>query len=248
MKTRISQICIILSILFFTSCFDQPELSDVPYIEFKRLTYHELDVGTDSLVLTFSIEDGDGNVGLFPEDDYVPYHPYNVIIDNRDSIVRLVGEFEPPYYSVDPNNNRALFSEVDNRPPYSCEFYLDLGEEAENSGDRAAFIQQNPFHNNLNIDILKKISGEYEKVDYAAYIGTDDCSSSSFSARIPVFDEDNLGRTMKGEISYTMLSEGHKYVLSRDTFKVRFSLYDRELNLSNVVETPDLTLPQVQVD
>ncbi len=257
MKIRIGQISIILFTLVLTGCFEPPEVSDIPEVSFKRLSYYEVPDGyipevgeraVDSLVLTFEIQDGNGDVGLSADENFPPYHSYNRIIDSNGLLVRLGGEYELPFYSIDYFNNFSLYSEVDNRPPYSCKSYvIENGEVGENY-DSAIFIEQNPYHYNLNVEIQKKLNGEYQAVNYAEYTGNVDCSLSSFNSRIPIFDADNLGKTMKGEISYSMPTNGHKYVLSRDTFKLRFYIYDRALNQSNIVDTPDLTLPQILVD
>lgn len=257
MKLRSAQISVILFTLVLSSCFDPPVVPEIPEVSYKSLKYYEVPDGfipdegqraVDSLVLTFEIQDGNGDVGLSSNDNFPPYHSYNVIVDGQGIPVRLGGEFELPYYSIDPFNNVELFSEEDNRPGYSCKDYVILNGQSGQNYDSAIFIEQNPFHYNLNIEILKKLRGEYQAVNYAEYTGNVDCSLSSFSSRIPVFDTDNLGKTLKGEISYTMPTNGHKFVLSRDTFKIRFFIYDRALNQSNIVDTPDLTLPQILVD
>ena len=74
MKTRLIQISIILTTLLVSGCFDPPELSEIPKIEFESLEFVEIppdfeipDGGArpvDSLVLTFSLEDGDGDVDV----------------------------------------------------------------------------------------------------------------------------------------------------------------------------------------
>ena len=45
------------------SCFEQPEFSNVPKIEFESLTYKRVN-NVDSLILRISFTDGDGDLGL----------------------------------------------------------------------------------------------------------------------------------------------------------------------------------------
>jgi hypothetical protein len=49
------------------SCFEQPEYSDIPQIEFVSLTQERIDL-TDSLVLKISFTDGNGDLGLSKEE------------------------------------------------------------------------------------------------------------------------------------------------------------------------------------
>lgn len=257
MKTRIAQISIILSTLVVSGCFDPPVYSEVPSIGFERLEFVEIpadyeipDGGArpvDSLVLTFSLEDGNGDVGLRDTESFTPYHAYNIVVDSNDSLVTFSGDFQPPFYSVNPAGAAELLSDVDNRPSYNCTNYIIATYSDTNLRD-TFYIEQNEFHYNLHVDILRKQNGEYNTVDYAAASGNADCALASFNGRIPVFEEGNIGRSLKGNISYSMRSSGHKIVLARDTFKIRFYMYDRALNQSNIVETPDLTLPDISVD
>jgi hypothetical protein len=45
------------------SCFEQPEFSNIPAIEFESLTYKRIN-NVDSLILRISFTDGDGDLGL----------------------------------------------------------------------------------------------------------------------------------------------------------------------------------------
>lgn len=258
MKLRVAQISIILATLTISGCFDPPEFSEIPYIEYESLRFVEIpadyvipDGGTrpvDSLVLSFSIEDGDGDVGLRDNESFTPYHSFNLIIDSRDSLVTYTGDFEPPFYTIDPLGTRKPFSEEDNRPGYNCTNYIISSFSDLGVGQDTFYIQQNEFHYNLHVTILRKRNGTYSPVNYAEASGNADCALASFNGRIPIFEEDNIGRTLKGNISYSMRSSGHKIVLARDTFKIRFYMYDRALHPSNVVETPDFTLPDISAN
>ncbi|MBN8649852.1 MAG: hypothetical protein J0L67_00385 [Cytophagales bacterium] len=49
------------------SCFEQPEFSNIPVIEFESLTYKRVN-NVDSLILRISFTDGDGDLGLAEDD------------------------------------------------------------------------------------------------------------------------------------------------------------------------------------
>ncbi|MBR07781.1 MAG: hypothetical protein CMP48_08835 [Rickettsiales bacterium] len=265
MKLSIGQISIILLTLVVVGCFSPDELSEVPRIGYVSSHFYrvpddyvpkdETDNPRDSILITFTLEDGDGDIGLRSNDvdNLYPYHPYNTIIDSRGEKVRFGGDYQLPFYKVNEQQgfrDSLFFSDVDNRPTsYDCKYFI-LDEEltGNTNQDSAVFIEQNIYGKNLIVDILRKQNGNYTSVDYAEYTNSINCDLYSLSGRIPIFDDDNLGRTLKGEISYSIPSTGHVYVLNRDTFKIRFYVFDRALNQSNVVESPDLTLQEILVD
>ncbi|WP_147302813.1 hypothetical protein [Marinoscillum furvescens] len=227
--------------LLLSSCFEPPEFSEIPKIAFNSLRFIDYETERDSMVLSFDFEDGDGNIGLTENELFFPFHPFDYVIDARDSLVTFSDpDVEPPLYlvssRVDPT--KELLSETDNRPPYNCKDY-------QVSANDTLYIRKNPYHNNLHIDFLRKRSGEYEVIDFAETFGNTNCSEVDFNGRIPIFDVENLGRSLSGTINYTMFSIGFPIVLRRDTFKVRFFIYDRALNVSNTVESPDLTLQMI---
>lgn len=247
MNSRILQISIILVTLVVSGCFGPPVFPDNPVIGYESLTFgSDPENRRDSMLLTFRIEDGNGDIGLDERELGTPYHPYNVIVDSRDSLVTLTDvDVVPPLYAVDPMGNRRLFSEDDSRPAYECESYAILEYRGEND---TFFIEQNEYHNNIYIDFLKKENGDYRVLDFSEELGIQDCGLTDFDGRIPIFDSDNLGRSLSGTISYTMptsLTGMYQFLLQRDTFRLRFYIYDRALTKSNVVETPDLTLPDI---
>jgi len=62
-----------------------------------------------------------------------------------------------------------------------------------------------------------------------------------FSARIPVLNPDYPGKAIKGFIADTMaMNPAPAY----DTIRLEFFIYDRALNMSNVLTTPDIVLRQ----
>jgi hypothetical protein len=81
-----------LTLLFLSSmalgCFDQPEFSDVPEIEYRDIYF---DNAANTIFLSFSLRDGDGNVGILQvegfngnpvNDSSDPYHPKNFFLED----------------------------------------------------------------------------------------------------------------------------------------------------------------------
>lgn len=240
---RWSQISIILITLGFSSCFNPPDFPDEPEIEFRSLEYIDYADDVDSMLLRFDFEDGDGDIGL--SDDYFgyPYHRFNVVVDSFDSLVSISdSNVVLPFYLIDPYGigEKTLFSETDNRPLYSsCDYYYD-----PNVLDDTIFIQENEYNNNFYIDILKRKNGVYSKF----YFNNSTCDLVNFNSRIPIFDSEHDGKSLSGTITYYLSSIGWANVLTPDTFKIRFYIYDRALHKSNVVESPEYLFQDIIVE
>lgn len=245
MKQHLAQISIISIILLVSACYSAPDYSDIPSISYKALVFHESETTGDSLILRFNVEDGDGNIGLDDDETYYPYEPYDEIIDSRDQLVYYGDDSAvPPFYVVDALGNTTLFSETDNRPTaYNCTNYY-IVETGSDEYD-TLYISQNEYHYNFHIEFLRKSKGVYDTINWADEFGNSDCDALNFNGRIPIFDEEDLGSSLTGVISYAMISSGFSPILNNDTFKLTFYIYDRALNKSNVVSTPDVTLPDI---
>lgn len=142
-----------------------------------------------------------------------------------------------PFYRIDPAGQRELFSETDNRPPFNnCDYFYDPEVLPD-----TLFIEENEFSNNFHIDFLERKNGEYSKVFFSNSL----CDVVDFDGRIPIFDSEHDGQSLNGTITYRLYSQGFPIILTPDTFKVRFYLYDRQLNRSNVVESPEFLFQDI---
>ncbi|MFY0606120.1 MAG: hypothetical protein JXR10_05355 [Cyclobacteriaceae bacterium] len=222
-------------------CFQAPEFSEIPKIKFHSLIYYDsITARQDALVLKFDFEDGDGNLGLRETETFVPYHSFDLIIDSRDSIVTYSDtEVVPPLFTVDFTGRVRPFDDVDNRPLFNnCDYHI--------AGD-TFYISKNEFHENLHLTFEVKKNGQYSEIDFPSKFGNVDCSSINLNGRFGIFEEDNLGEPLTGTISYEMSYAINPFpiVFLRDTIRVSFYIYDRDLNKSNVVISPDFTLPSI---
>src|SRR5687767_2628503 len=68
----------LITATLFSSCFDPPQFPVIPEIEFEKIVFiDDPATVTDSLVLSISFRDGDGNLGVDPNDlRYIsdPFH------------------------------------------------------------------------------------------------------------------------------------------------------------------------------
>ncbi len=240
----------IFILAFLSSCFEPDEFPDTPRIEFESVKYIETS-GIDSLILSFSFEDGDGNIGMNDNinDLLAPYHIFSFIVDSNGDVLTISRQpITTPLYELPVfvqlsetgeteffiAGSRELFSDTDNRPPYNCESYEIFGSDT-------VYVLRNEFYHNFHIQFMKKSNGSYSEIDFAEIFQSDDCELGNFNGRIPLYDPQ--GR--EGVITYSMLSQLFRLSFLDDTIQLRFWIYDRSLNKSNIAESPDFILRDI---
>ena len=240
--------------VFLIGCYDPPELSVEPAISFNKIIFVEVDGASDSLILTFNFQDGDGDIGLDANELAPPYHTFNYVVEQLPSSYNPI-EFgqsqflEPLQLAVIYNEEIILSGSYDasgGLPPYGCADYIIVMDEQASPGDSdqtdTLLIEKNIYNKNIYVDFYRKIRGEYQLIN-------DDFSQGGcvefFNSRIPIFDQENIGKSLKGDVSFAMLSQGFKQTFKNDSIKMSFYIYDRGLNKSNVAETPDFVLANI---
>lgn len=259
MNNRIIKSLVTGFIIFLTvwACQPPPELPVIPQVSYNRMEFHPVSTSTDSLLLYLDFEDGDGDIGLEGNENGYPYHPFNLIMDKNRVPVTLGGTgYEPPFYSIAVNTRtwepyvpEVLFSETDDRPSFNCESYeiLEYLDDQDEVQIDTFYVEKNPNNKNIYVEFYRKMNGSYEFIDWANAFSTNSCGTD-FNARFPIFDENNIGKSLTGTLRYAMLSEGFEIILKKDTFKVRAYIKDRNLHDSNYAESPDLTLDMIRTN
>ena len=246
-----------LALISLLGCYDSPDLPQEPSISFNRIDFVVVDGAADSLILTFNFEDGDGDIGLDIYEVYPPYHNFNYVVQEVDSEYYLIeyGQLsfnEPLILATAYEGEVTLSGNYDfdqTLPDYGCADYLvttDIETDPLDIDQMDTFlIKKNRFNKNIYVNFYKKIRGEYQLIN-------DDFSQGGcvefFNSRIPVFDEGNIGKSLKGDISFAMLSQGFQQTFRNDSIKMSFYIYDRNLNKSNVAETSDFVLINITRD
>ncbi len=136
----------------------------------------------------------------------------------------------------------GVFSEDDFvMPPLRCDTYTFV-QDTTNAALQSdtLLISPNDFKDNIVLDFFRKRGGVYENITNRF---TNSPCAEVFRARIPIFDEDNFGRPIVGTINYPLISRGFKTNFINDSIMIEMYIYDRALNQSNVLRTPDFTLP-----
>lgn len=99
---RIVNIVLLIMVVTLTGCFNKDIFPDTPNIGFEDIVFYD-GATTDSLILTFSFEDGNGDIGVIESQDVLPpYNEFDVYIDSRDSVITEanIGLAVPPVYTA----------------------------------------------------------------------------------------------------------------------------------------------------
>ena len=237
MKFTWGLVIVIVFGLGFSSCFDPPQYSVIPEIEFESLKFVET-AGADSLILFIKFRDGDGNLGLDPSEN-------GCYIIGSDTVC-----YNEKFYYVDENNKPinykakrtvpALSSLPDFVPPYSC-----INWEVVKVNDIVTdtlYFELNPDHYNIFIDFMvKQNDGSFEVFDWRLEFEYPGCATS-YDGRFPILAKNrdlSVQNPTEGTLRYAMLSSAFKLQFSIKTLKLRIQIQDRLLNRSNIIETPE---------
>ena len=241
---------LILVLFAFISCEKDEGISKIPSISYENIEFKKSinNITQDSLILTINFIDGDGNLGLSNDENSYPYHPYNAIIDQEFNWVTLGSStVTPPLYVYEPNGTYYSFSNNDNRPSYNCEDYI-IDTVSSTSKLDTFFIQKNDFNKNIFIEFLKKENNDFRVIDWKRVFDEEYGCGIDFNSRFPPLNISNSSQLLSGKLRYGMVSYGFEMVLKNDIFKLRVHIIDRELNKSNIIETPEVTLEEIQVE
>ena len=207
----------LLGLLFLLSCNKPPELPIIPSIEFDHISFKEAD-GPDSLIVFINFKDGDGDLGLDANENEWPYEPYDVVVENGDTVKFGSRPGLPVYNPIDYVINRD-----------------NIGNPID-----TVLVKINENHYNYFIHFFQKYNGNYTefKWESAPYYQT-------FNGRFPILNTTKKARPLEGQLRYALVSQGW-LGLFRDTMKISVQIQDRALHKSNVVESPDFLLQNIE--
>jgi hypothetical protein len=139
-------------------------------------------------------------------------------------------------YPVVPQITFQSYKNVFSGGPYAVRGILEIsftdgdGDIGLNPGeDRYPYDTAGPYYYNYVITYFEKQKGEFIQIDL----------NPPFSVRIPVLNKEFPGKAIKGIISDTLELDPHPLY---DTILLKAFIYDRKLNKSNVITTPEIIL------
>ena len=295
----------VISAGLFSACFDPPEFSNNPAIEYKGVSFGKTADGDDELIISVNFKDGNGDLGLSatdPNDADSPYHDINFFANDNGNMFPLVGSLVPDftgytlakakktpqnsfYEILEPSKKTGEMLTVQSRnegfpslppytDPYKCavykESYLNKNDLPDTVfiykdlkyliKDKATIVDSlvrdtspntywyavvNYFYIQPNIGqynfyvrfFIKNNDGSFTEYDFAKEF------CETHNGRFPKLADDD--RTLEGEINYSMVSSGFQAIFGNKTLKLEITIYDRALNVSNTVETPEFRLEEI---
>lgn len=237
----------LITSLILYSCIEDNNVSTVPSISFENLIFKKSinSFNQDSLILTINFVDGDGNLGLSNNENNYPYHPYNAIIDRDFNWVTIGStDVNPPLYVYEPNGVYYLYNNEDNRPTFNCDNYIIDTVNSTTQLD-TFYIQKNENNKNIFIEFYKKENDEFKLIDWKRIFDEEYGCGIDFNSRFPPLNISNSNQLLSGKLRYGMVSYGFDMILKNDIFKLKIYIKDRELNTSNIIETPEVTLEEI---
>ena len=222
MKVKSYTYTLLFAALLAVSCVSPPDdFPSVPQISFKDMEYIETDA-SDSLMISIDFRDAEGDLGLDPKEVNPPFHPLD--------------------YQRHPNGDLVTYG---TRPPEAPAFNNRdwvigplIGTEIVND---TIWVKVNPDQYNIFVKFFIKRGGNYTEYDFSG-----PPFYSSFNGRFPRILTEDKDRAIEGTIKYAMLSLGWNSIFRNDTIRIDVQIQDRNLNKSNVVSSPDFTLPQIR--
>jgi hypothetical protein len=215
-----------------SACLSAPEFSHEPAIGFYDIIFKHgaTEFDQDSLILTITFQDGNGDLGLAPDgaDTWEPYHdltPFPHVNESR--FVQLFDRNTAEYDTLPPYEF-----------PYTCTNYYIFETDT-------FYVQPNEFHNNIYVTFFVKKNGEYTEFDFLE-LSKPQCNLG-YDGRYPRLNDPNRDRPLEGKLKYKMKSAAWELFFRQDTLKLDVFIYDRELNKSNMVSTPDFVLKNITV-
>lgn len=237
------------ALLLLLSCREEENYPIEPVIKLVDVSFDEsIEMwGYDTLSVTLSFTDGDGDLGLDYQnkapDTLYPHHARNFFL-------KTTGELVPSDDLFIGNvtiDQLVRFSDLQN-PPYDtlAAIYSGCNDTfATGYPDRPFFIL-NENHYNILIDfLLEDPDGSFVEFDwYKLFCTTYDGFFSGRHGKDGHFILKPLG-PKKGQLTYWMISTGFNHLFGEKRIKLRVYIKDKALHNSNVIDTEPFILKEI---
>lgn len=222
---------IFLCLLAMAACYTEPEFPVQPEIEFQNVRFVDSTdprFPEDTLKVTISFRDGDGDLGIIPPGQ----HFYDSIF----------------------NGMYIRYGQFDTLPPHNCSNYrtgyFDQNERFVASVLRqeitdTIYIRPNPLYYNFFLDVYRVVNGREQYFDFveSSYPRCGLTPNGRFR-----LNNINDNKPLSGTITYNFTSQFLLPFFSDDSLKVKVRIADRSRNMSNLVESEVFTLRGIQTN
>jgi hypothetical protein len=247
----------LFGLLLVGSCFEPPQYSVIPRIEFESVrTRITPDPQTpDSLIVMVGFRDGDGDLGRDGESDAPPFNQkWYHLIDPVASCEETVPLPCLKRSYIDDTNlgnyvkysSRRTNPDYDTLPPYIkpyiCDNYQILREENNQVID-TVYFEYNPREFTYFCDLYTVEAGVPQKFDW--YIGSScPLPGGGLYGRFDILAKDGdpaLGLPLEGSITFRIASNSIASALQNKVLQLRIRILDRAGNYSNEVTSNNFT-------
>lgn len=227
-----SPFLILFIFIGFISCHEKPEFPDVPTIELNDFYFREIQNTTggpnlqDSIVIKVQFEDGNGDLGLETTETQPPFHLYDVVVQNGDTL---------------------KFGDDPSLPPYNC-FDYEIRTKTTSIGDSLVvqadtiYVIRNSNHYNFFLTFLVERGGSGE---YEVYNTYENLCAAPFHGRFFILNTARDIRPLTGELQYGFISSFRLLFRNYTSLKLRLQIQDRSLNRSNTIETDPFRIEDI---
>ncbi len=227
---------IALGVVLLAACFEPPQYAIIPTIEFDKIIFKDIANSSepDSLILTITFKDGDGDLGIDPSETNPPFNDKYYLRFPDGSYVTYATKRTDPRFDTLP----AFVH------PYNC---INWEVKTVNSKLDTFYIQLNPDHYNIFVKyFVKNNDGSFKEFDWQKEFFYPNCGIP-FHGRFPILSKD-LGRKtpLDGSIRYGMASTGFLILFSIKTLKLEVVIQDRMFHKSDTITTPEFTLLSIK--
>lgn len=256
--TRTLNILCLISLLIVGSCFEPPQFSIFPKINVEAVRGKEVpgNLTADSLVVTVKFQDGDGNIGIGPNENKPPFHerwfflinPISACDPGVSAPCKKISFVDAAnlknYVSYKLRKTPAYDTLPEFKQPFDCFKYYVVTNESNNKAIDTLYSELNNRYSNFFMEILVKNGADFEVFDFRKF-PYPNCEIYGLDGRLPILAKDkdlSLSLPLEGIISYKAASPAFYKDLRNKTLKVRVQLMDRDGNMSNIDESNEFIL------
>ncbi len=204
-----------------SACISPPDnFPSVPQISFESMEFVST-AGADSLIIGINFQDAEGDLGLSSTDNNPPFQELDYQRDAQGNLITYGNRpsdaptYNPIDWAIDPLVNNQRVNDT-------------------------IWVVQNPNHYNIFVRFFIKRGGQFTEFRWQ-----DPPFYTTFNGRFPRILTTEEGQAVEGNIRYGMLSSGWESIFRTDTIRIDVQIQDRQLNRSNEVSSPEVTLRQI---